>query len=242
MLHEKVLEDDVNAVYNDDSDPYRNFVVRMVIAISLQKLDTQYAGLADSYYLGAMKHVEEILRPKDLKTLQCLMLIAQYSMLTPIRTPTYYVVGLATRICQQEGLTSEKTITTGYNEDPQSIDMRRRLVWAIDAMELGLAHSMGRPSGFATADDHMDVSFFSTVDDQNITPSGIVDGPPSERKQVAIHFYKLRMCQAEIRRTLYEKKRPEPKDDTHPWYERIEKRMKEWLDASPEQPAWSKAW
>lgn len=215
----------------------------MVIAISLQKLDTQYAGLADSYYLAAMQHVEELIRLKDLKTLQCLVLIAQYSLLTPTRTPVYYVIGLATRICQQEGLTDEKTIATGYNLNPQTVDMRRRLVWIVAAMELGLAHSMGRPSGFATGDDRMDVNFFAAVDDEHITEDGILlNAPPSERKIVAIHFYKLRICQAEIRRALYERKRPEPKNDTHPWYEHLEGQIKQWLDSSPENPPWCKPW
>ena len=232
----------MEAVYSGDKDPYRNFVVRMVIAISLQKLDTQYAGLADSYYLAAMQNVEVLIRPKDLKTLQCLVLIAQYSLLTPTRVPVYYVIGLATKICHQEGLTDEQTITTGYNLDAQTIDLRRRLVWIVVAMELGLAHAMGRPSGFAKSHDQMDVDYFSVVDDANITPSGIQPGPPSERKVVALHFYKMRLLQAKIREALYERKRLEPKTDLHPWYEQTEQKVEEWVNASPENPAWCKSW
>ncbi|KAF4461339.1 purine utilization positive regulator [Fusarium albosuccineum] len=242
VLHEKDLLQDLDAVYNGDTDPYRLFVVRMVIAISLQKLDTQYAGLADSYYLAAMQFFEDVVRPKDLKTLQCLVLLGQYSLLTPTRTPIYYVIGLATRICQQEGLANEKTITQGYDSDAKTIDMRRRILWTVAAMEYGLAHSMGRPNSFATGDDRLHVDFFAAVDDENITDQGINPGPPSDRKLVAIHFYKMRMCQAEIRRALYEKKKPEPKNDSHPWYARVEEMNKEWLDTSPQSPAWCKPW
>lgn len=242
VLHEKDLQSDLEAVFNGDTEPHKVFLVNMVIAISLQKLDTQYAGLADGYYLAAMQYFEDIIRPKDLKTLQCLVLLGQYSLLTPTRIPIYYAIGLATRICQQEGLASEKTISTGYNLDPKTIDLRRRIIWTVAAMEYGLAHSMGRPNSFATGDDRMDVEFFSPVDDENITEQGINPGPPSERKLVAIHFYKMRMCQAEIRRALYEKKRLEPKDDSHPWYQRVEKMNREWLDASPENPQWCKPW
>ncbi len=39
----------------------------MVMAISLQKLDTPHAGLADSYYLASMHYFEEVVRPKDLQ-------------------------------------------------------------------------------------------------------------------------------------------------------------------------------
>jgi hypothetical protein len=217
----------------------------MVLAISMQKLDPQYAGLADSYYLAAMAYMEDVIRPKDIKTLQCLVLIAQYSLLTPTRTAIYYIVGLATRLCQQLGLTEEKTITQGVSlglVNPLQLDMKRRLFWIVVSLEFGLAHTMGRPNAFATGQDHVDVGFFETVDDENITADGILPGPPSEKKQVAIHFFRMRLLQAEIRRALYQKKRPEPKNDEHPWYAHMEQKLKDWVDASPEKPNWCKPW
>lgn len=217
----------------------------MVLAISMQKLDTQYAGLADSYYLAAMTHMEDVIRPKDLKTLQCLVLIAQYSLLTPTRTAIYYVVGLATRLCQQLGLTEEKTITSGYSLgliNPLQLEMRRRLSWIVLSLEFGLAQSMGRPNGFATTKDHIDVGFFEPVDDELITAEGIRHGPLSEKKIVAIHFFRMRLLQAEIRRVLYQKKRPEPKNDRHIWYVEMERKLQSWFDACPQNPSWSKPW
>ncbi|PHH86536.1 hypothetical protein CDD83_10098 [Cordyceps sp. RAO-2017] len=242
VLHEKDFEADLAAVYAGEDDPYKNFVVRMVIAISLQKLDIHYAGLADSYYVAAMRYAETLIRPKDLRSLQCLMLMGQYSLLTPTRTPFYYVIGLATRICLQEGLTDEQTIAAGYSLDPKTLDMRRRLVWIVATVESGLSYHMGRPSGFATSQDRMDLDFFADVDDANITPGGIQPGPPSERKRVAIHIYRTRQFQAEMRRILYEKKRAEPKNDSHPWYKNLEDKMKTWLDESPEDPQWFRSW
>ncbi len=215
----------------------------MVFAISLQRIDSQYAGLADSYYMAAMQYFEELVRPKDLKTLQCLVLLAQYSMLTPARMSIYYVVGLATKICQQEGLAEEKTISAGYSLDPQTIDMRRRLVWVISTMEAGLSFYMGRPPAFAKGDDRMDVELFATVDDDKITPHGIQPGPHSPRKLVTMHMDKWFGLMAEVRRTLYEKKRPEPTSDSHPWYESFSKGLQEWRDVAPaEGQAWQKAW
>lgn len=211
------------------------------MATSLQKLDATYAGLADSYYLAAMKYFEDVVRPKDLKTLQCLVLIGQYSLLTPTRTAVYYVVGLATRICQQLGFADEKTISINAG-DPLTLDMRRRLSWIVSSMELGLAYSMGRPNGFAKSGDINDVRFFETVSDANISEAGIIPGPPDERKLVAIHFCKMRQHQAEIRRVLYEKKFPEPKDDRHPWFADMEAKIDRWLKESPEDPPWCKPW
>ncbi|KAG9229255.1 fungal-specific transcription factor domain-containing protein [Amylocarpus encephaloides] len=244
-LHEPSFAKDLQDVYDGDMDPYKNFVLRMVLAISMQKLDTQYSGLADSYYLAAMAYMEDVIRPKDIKTLQCLVLVAQYSLLTPTRTAIYYVVGLATRLCQQLGLAEEKTITQGVPLgliNPIQLDMKRRLSWIILSMELGLAHSMGRPNAFATGEDHFDVGFFEAVDDEFITADGILPAPVSEKKTVAVHFLRMRLLQAEMRRVLYQKKRPEPKNEDHPWYAQMEKKLKDWLDSCPESPTWSKSW
>lgn len=244
-LHEKMFAQDLQDVYDGNTDPYKNFVVRMVLAIGLQKLDIQYAGLADSYYLAAMMYFEDVVRPKDLKTLQCLVLIGSYSLLTPIRNVVYHIIGLATRICQQLGLADEKTISAGYSMglvDALQMDLRRRLMWIVTGMELGLAHSMGRPNGFAKADDFMDVQFFDTVDDDHITEDGIQPGPPSEKKLVAIHFCKMRLRQAEIRRVMYEKKRPEPRDMNSSVFLEMERKIKEWVDTAPAEPVWCKPW
>lgn len=241
-LHERVFATHVDEVFDGDTDPYKNFAVRMVMAISLQKLDTQYAGLADSYYLAAMEYFEDVIRPKDLRTLQCLGLIGQYSLLTPTRTNVYHIVGLGTRICQQLTIADEKTITSGFQVDPLQLDMRRRLCWIVATMELGLAHSMGRPNGLSKGNDLIDVGFFADVDDEYITENGIQPGPPSEKKRVAIHFCRMRICQAEIRRVLYEKKRPEPRSEDHPWFIQMEKKIQKWLDTAPENPSWCRPW
>ncbi|KAL8404620.1 hypothetical protein RB594_009465 [Gaeumannomyces avenae] len=246
-LHEVTLAKDLDDVYAGEADAHQNFMVRMVLAVALQKLDTQWAGLADGYYLAAMQYFEDVVRTKDLRTVQCLILIAQYSTLTPTRTAVYYIIGLATRICQQLGLGDEKTITNTNgcaqgDLDPLTLDMRRRLSWIVTAMEYGLAHSMGRPSGFAKGNDFMDVDFFDAHADEDITSEGIKDGPLSKKKLAAIHFCKMRVLQAEIRRVLYEKKRHEPRDENHSWFAQMEQKMQEWLDASPQQPAWCRPW
>ncbi|RKF56970.1 Transcriptional activator protein acu-15 [Erysiphe neolycopersici] len=244
-LHEPSLKKDILDVYDGSSDPYQNFVIRMVLAISLQKLNSEYAGLADSYYIAAIEFLEEVIRPKDLKTLQCLVLVAQYSLLTPTQTAIYYVIGLATRICQQLGLTEEKTITQGLSlglVDPIQLDLKRRLAWIVLSMEYGLAHSMGRPNSFAPGQHEIGIKFFEPKDDKYITTEGILPGPVSEKKIVAIHFLRMRLLQAEIRRKLYQMKRPEPKNENHPWFAEIQQILKNWVEASPHSPSWSRTW
>ncbi|KAK7538310.1 fungal-specific transcription factor domain-containing protein [Phyllosticta citribraziliensis] len=237
IFHEPSFSRDVDAVYNGSTNAYQNFIVRMVIAISLQKMDTQYAGLADSYYLAALRYLEAAVKPMDLGTMQCFCLIAGYSLTTPTRTAVYYIVGLAVRLGEALGLNEEKTIVLGRGGKPASpleVDMRRRAWWCTLTMDLGLAHSLGRPSILATKQEHFDVQFFSMVDDQFITPEGPITAQPCLKKWIAIHFFRMRLLQLEIRRKLYQRKRPEPKDDQDPWFKNMEAKLVAWRDTSPE--------
>ncbi|KAK3700952.1 hypothetical protein LTR37_015658 [Vermiconidia calcicola] len=241
-LYEPALDRDVEEVYKQGAraTSYQQFVCRMVIAISLQKMDTQYAGLADSYYLAALKHLEPVVKPMDLKTLQCFALMAEYSLLTPTRTAIYYVVGIAVRLAQALGLNEEKTITRGRPDgkvDFLEVDMRRRLFWCIIVMEFGLSHSLGRPAILATSQEHIDVGWFETCDDQYIKADGVDAAAPrpSLKKWVAIHFFKMRLLQLEIRRKLYLRKRSEPKNDADPWFIQMDAKLTAWRDAAPSQ-------
>ncbi|KAK4560529.1 hypothetical protein LTR86_005726 [Recurvomyces mirabilis] len=239
-LHEPTLDADVEAVYTkrDNATPIQNFVCRLVVAISLQKMDTQYAGLADSYYLAALKWLEPVVKPMDLRTLQAFALMAEYSLLTPTRTAIYYVLGIAVRLLQSLGFHEEKTIVRPGADgkiDVLEIDMRRRVFWCIMVMDYGLAHSLGRPAMLATSHEHVDVKWFETCDDQYITPDGIdVTAPrPTLKKWIAIHFFKMRLLQLEIRRKLYQIKRPKPADDRDPWFHQMDAKLCAWRDASP---------
>ena len=236
-LHEPSFHKDVEDVYRGSLDAYKNFTLRMVIAISMQKLDTQYAGLADSYYLAALPFLAQAMKPMNLGTLQCFALIAQYSLVTPTRTASYWVVGVATRLCQELGISEEATIELAPGRpplDPLAIDMRRRLFWIITSMEMGLAHSLGRPSALGASFDHIDVKFFMAVDDYFITSSGVAtQSRPSNKKYISIHFMKMRLLQAEMRRKLYLKKRPQPKDDQDPWFIIMQQKLDNWLLSSP---------
>ncbi|PNS19947.1 hypothetical protein CAC42_7914 [Sphaceloma murrayae] len=250
-LHEPTLAADIEAAQNGTADPFQDFVTRMVIAISLQKMDTQYAGLADSYYLAALKHMEAVVRRKDLQTLQAFALVAEYSLLTPTRTAIYYIVGIAVRLVQDLGIHEEASITRGENgqmADPLTIDMRRRLFWCIFTMEAGLAHALGRPASLAIGREHFDVRWFYLCDDVYINSHDTEShktAPVILKKWIARHFFEMRLLQLEIRRKLYLKKRQTPKDDQDPWFVEILQKMDAWRDAAPENDqgiGLNKAW
>lgn len=97
----------------------------------------------------------------------------------------------------------------------------------------GLSHVLGRPSGFATVDAFVDVRFYEQVDDQYITAEGVLPGPPSIKKLVSMHFFKLRRLQAQIRQALYQNPRPEPKDDKDPWFAEMYAKIDKWRADAP---------
>lgn len=248
-LHEPSFRLDVDNALKGSQDPRQNFQVRLVIAISMQKISTAYAGLADSYYLAALPFLDACIRRMDLSTLQCFALMAQYSLLTPTRTAAYWVVGAAAKLCQDLGLTNEATITKSFSGQPLDfleIDMRRRLFWIITSMEYGLSHSLGRPSAFCVGHDHINVKFFQMADDRFITRHGLLSGnQPIMKKCIAIHFFKMRLLQAEIRRTLYLTARPAPVSDQDPWFEKMLEKMDDWVASCPkndEGSGLSKVW
>lgn len=218
VLHEPTFLQDVGVgdVFDGSDDPVKNFQLRMVIAITMQKLSAQYAGLADSYYLAALPFFEQSLRRMSLGTLQCLILIGQYSLITPTRSAAYWVIGCAIKLAQGLRILEEATINkspTGEILNCLEIDMRQRVAWIIICNEFGLAHSLGRPSSICISHNHLDLRFMELVDDQYITLQGILpESKPVLSKCIAIHCFKTYLLQAEIRRTLYPKKKRDPSE------------------------------
>lgn len=62
-------------------------------------------------------------------------------MLIPTRTAAYWIVGLAAKLCQEFGLTEERSIPCSNDGEALNafkIDMRRKLSWVtIDGAWLG---------------------------------------------------------------------------------------------------------
>ncbi|KAF3940368.1 hypothetical protein ABW19_dt0202539 [Dactylella cylindrospora] len=235
-LHEETFMRDADEVYAGSTDPHKNFALKMVLAISMQKIGSQYSGLADGFYLSALTHLEAVVGAMNLSTLQCFCLMGQYSLLTPTRTGIYHIIGLATRLCIDLGLNQESTITKdifGNPLDTLTVDMRRRLFWVTSSMESGLSHILGRPSGFCTGDTFTDVQFFYPYDDSLITKDGLLPGPVSTKKLISMHFFRMRRIQSEIRLGLYQNMKETPRDDQDPWFKQMRAKLDNWVNTAP---------
>jgi hypothetical protein len=225
---------EVQDVYEGSTDPFKNFKLKMVLAIGLQKYSRKYEIMADSYFLAGLQHVDAVLDPMDHSTLQCLLVMVQYALVKPTRIAAYHIVGLCVRLCIQLGYHQERTIMLSDRPlDPITKDMRRRLFWTLASMEYGLSHVLGRPSAFATSDAYVDVKFYESVDDTCITAEGILPGPVSGKKLISMHFFCMRRLQAEIRRTLYQNPAKTPKTDQDPWFVQMYGKCVKWEASCP---------
>ena len=88
--------------------------------------------------------------------------------------------------------------------------------------------------------------FDTARSDRFITPTGVLPGArTSMKKLIAIHFFRMRLLQAEIRRKLYLKKRSVPNDDQDSWFQVMYQKLKDWLSSTPrndEGSGFSESW
>lgn len=82
--------------------------------------------------------------------------------------------------------------------------MRRRLWWCTYSLDRLVSTCVGRP--FGVSDQVITTEFPSLLDDDYITPTGLID-PPSDQlqpsyKHVAHHYFRLRLLQSEILQVL----------------------------------------
>lgn len=85
VLHEPTFLKDVNDVYGGDRDVFKNFQLNMVLALSLQKYNSNCGRLADGYFLAGLQNLEAVMEPMDHRTLQSLLVMLQYALAKPTR-------------------------------------------------------------------------------------------------------------------------------------------------------------
>jgi hypothetical protein len=171
------------------------FITNMVFAISVLSLANdkpQALRLAEQYYTNAVARWTNIMREKDLSSLQCLLLFLLYSLKNSTRAPIWYISGLSMRMCIDLGFHSEKTIRGQSDGDSLAslvqADTKRRLFWVTYSMDRTFSMILGRP--FAFKDGSTDVQY----------PG--ISLPENQREQV-IHWIHLQRLQSEIVSQLY---------------------------------------
>lgn len=88
--------------------PFDHFIVRMVLAIAYATVSYQNDDKSQrqslALVLGALDYAEDVLQPGSIIGIQGILLLAQYSLVNPMRFRTWYLVSMAVRVMVDLGL------------------------------------------------------------------------------------------------------------------------------------------
>ncbi|KAJ6162999.1 hypothetical protein N7497_002978 [Penicillium chrysogenum] len=101
----------VDAVYQSGgrfAKPFDHWMLRMVLAIASASVSYHYNDRSHqrawALVSDALTYAEEVLRPGSISGIQAILLLAQYSLVDPIRFRSWYLVGMAVKVAIDLGL------------------------------------------------------------------------------------------------------------------------------------------
>ncbi|GME54758.1 Fungal specific transcription factor domain containing protein [Neofusicoccum parvum] len=156
---------------SDESSVEERYTLFMVLAVAIQLLNRTDSSLpaqrADAYFSAALRLLLDhpaVLLAGDLRHLEDLLLLVQYTCFSSSLTGAWHVIGLATRLAVDLGLHDH---ADHLPLDPLTLDRRKRLFWATYTFERNLCAVLGRP--VSIPDESIFVSLPSDADDEFIT-------------------------------------------------------------------------
>ncbi|KYG13707.1 hypothetical protein FVEG_13960 [Fusarium verticillioides 7600] len=209
------------------SEVWTRFMLNMVLAISLMFMSNDHnesTTLSKGFTANAMEDISLIMQTKNVKSVQCLLLLLLLSILDSSSAPVWYISGLCMRMCIDLGYHSETTIaisSTGNDTEVERIseaDTKRRLFWVTYSFDRTLNILLGRPFTF---DDF-------TVD-IHLPRQSLV---PNKRPQI-LHWLELQRLESEIVHKLHAVRRDDTSaggedTDLTQWTNEIAQRLKGW--------------
>ncbi|KAM5468191.1 hypothetical protein MauCBS54593_004932 [Microsporum audouinii] len=171
FLHRPTVLAAFEQIYSDpsvlDRDVYSCFIFYMILAISsvdYHKFDWQTRPDAENFHVVALSKLTEVLQLGGIKPLQAILLLCQYRMRSPIQDTSasmWHLVGVACRICIEQGLHRESTYPPRPSSDRMDVDssssmiraeVGRRCFFCVIAMDRVVSNTLGRPFGIRLSD------------------------------------------------------------------------------------------
>ncbi|KAL2006964.1 hypothetical protein VTN00DRAFT_8402 [Thermoascus crustaceus] len=220
------------------STPYEIYVVSLVMAISLTTAARTQQVRANSIAAGLFKTAMQQIRTvctNDLRGLQALLLLLQYTFLDPSAANLWFLSGFTTQACIDLGLHQEGP---GDLEtmDPLTRDIRRRVFWCAYEMEIATSAALLRPTSLLSK--HINVPFPSDVQDSTISASGI--GPNGRSTEfISKRIWQFRQVEAEIVSVLFHNGEIPPqqqhgndndRNSLEAWMHKMEVSINTWYD------------
>lgn len=164
----------------------------------------------EDYHSNAMMHLDASLtgsaqhrNEAALDELQAVLLLAAYALLRPAAPGLWYIVGIAVRRALDLGLHNEESVPAigDYHETEQretTRDLKRRLWWCSYSLDRLISTCVARPC--SVPDDVITTDFPSLLDSGDVRPTQLNVSSPSSSsyKNVAHHYFRLRILQSEI--------------------------------------------
>ncbi|EFR05224.1 hypothetical protein MGYG_09192 [Nannizzia gypsea CBS 118893] len=171
FLHRPTVLTAFEQIYRDpsvlDRDVFSCFIFYMILAISsvdYHKFDWQTRPDAENFHVVALSKLTEVLQLGGIKPLQAILLLCQYRMRSPIQDTSasmWHLVGVACRICIEQGLHRESTYPSRTPSDRMETDspsntvraeVGRRCFFCVIAMDRVVSNTLGRPFGIRLSD------------------------------------------------------------------------------------------
>lgn len=135
--------------------PFDQFIVRMVLAIAAgtvsSRRDDQHQQRSLGWVRGALEYAEEVLQPGSVVGLQAIMLLAQYSLVNPMRFRSWYLVGMAVRVMVDLGLHQDQDPGEKSRASSKEQNRRKGVFHSLYCLDRGVSSALGRTFSFSDA-------------------------------------------------------------------------------------------
>ncbi|KAJ5374836.1 hypothetical protein N7517_006842 [Penicillium concentricum] len=222
----------VDAVYQSGgrfAKPFDHWILRMILAIASASISYHHNDKSHqrawALVSEALTYAEEVLRPGSISGIQAILLLAQYSLVDPVRFRSWYLVGMAVKVAVDLGLHQDPPAEVSTN--PDRLDIRRRVFHCIYCLDRGLSPAMQRTYSFS--DGSANVAL----------PSIAAPGAPIDQSHIflrnpapALHIVKIRqILSAGYQEMQYSGRDPSPQPLVLIWT--LCWRAREWFHQCP---------
>jgi hypothetical protein len=230
LVQEEFIKEASNLYHQSADNPWTLFTLCMVLCIALQLTTIEVANstaLAERLRRQATAHLGAVMRSKNHRTLQCLLLLLLSSILNSRSAPIWYISGICMRMCVDLGYHSERTIcyadSRATSED--EVDTKRRLFWVAYTFDRSLANMLGRP--FFIDDDKIDVKF----------PTSTL---PDACRWPVTHWLKMQRMQSELVARMHvsrkgEEQRTAGTPSHMEWMLHMGEKLHDWLEKAKQR-------
>ena len=147
FLQETKFFASLDTVYQQNgrfASSFDHWTVRMVLAIAHASMSHSYESehrtLALRNIAAALQYAEDVIHPGSVAGIQCILLLAQYSMFDPEYFRTWFSIGQAARVTVDLGIHQEQIADLAL--DKGALDLRRRTFHCVYSMDRSVPRSI----------------------------------------------------------------------------------------------------